>query len=126
MLDETTMIATDQAWQPTAAKKLLAVDGETPPGPLAAPLGRVQLTAPLWIAGVTATLEGPWDLAIDARQDGNTFKVQGSSTPPAGEADRAQISVTAPLPFASALPKSALTLGVRSVMKALAAAVSPS
>jgi hypothetical protein len=126
MLDETTMIATDQTWQPTAAKKLLAVDGETPPGPLAAPLGRVQLTAPLWIAGVTATLEGTWDLAIDARQDGNTFKVQGSSTPPAGEADRAQISVTAPLPFASALPKSALTLGVRSVMKALEAAVSPS
>jgi len=126
MLDETTMIATDQAWQATAAKKLLAVEGQTPPGSLAAPLGRVQLTAPLWIAAVNATLQGTWDLAIDARQEGNTFKLQGSATPPAGEGDRAQISISAPLSFASALPEGAVTLGLRSLMKALAAAVFPS
>lgn len=126
MLDETTMIATDQAWQASAAKKLLALDGDTTPGPLAAPLGRVQLVAPLWIAGVTVTLQGNWDLAIDARQEGNAFKLQGSATPPAGESERAQISISAPLSFASALPETAVTLGIRSVMKALAAAVSPS
>lgn len=124
MLDETTMIATDQAWQGTASKKLLAVDGDAAPGPLAAPLGRVQLTAPLWIAGVNGTLQGTWDLALDARQEGNTFKVQGSATPPGGDGDRALISISAPLPFVSALPESAVTLGIRNVMKALAVAVS--
>jgi hypothetical protein len=125
MHDETTMIATDPAWLATASKKLLALDGDTAPGPLSAPLGRVQLVAPLWIAGVNATLQGTWDLAVDARQEGSTFKLQGSATPPAGEGDRAQISITAPLSFASALPETAVTLGIRSVMKVLAAAVSP-
>jgi hypothetical protein len=124
MLDETTMIATDPAWQATAGKKLLAVDGDTQPGPLAAPLGRVQLVAPLWIAGVSVTLQGTWDLAIDARQEGNAFKLQGSATPPAGEGERAQISISAPLSFASALPETAVTHGIRSLMTALAAAVS--
>jgi hypothetical protein len=122
MLDEMTMIATDQAWQATAAKKLLASDGETPPGPLAAPLGRVQVATPLWIAGVNVTAQGTWDLAVDTRQEGNTLKLQGSATPPAGESDRAQISVTVPLPFAAALPESAVTVAIRGVMTALAAA----
>lgn len=125
MVDDTTMIATDPVWQPTAAKKLLARDVDSAPGPLTAPLGRVQLTAPVWIAGVKVTAQGTWDLAIDARQEGAALKVQGSATPPAGEGDRAQISLSTPLSFAAALPEAAVTHGIRGLMRALGVVVSP-
>jgi hypothetical protein len=121
ILDESTMIATDQAWQASADKKLFGNDVDAAPGPLAVPLGRLRLTGPLWVASVNESPQGTWDLAVDSRQEGDTFKLQGSATPPSGAKDRATISVSVPLAFASALPERAAALGARGVMTAITA-----
>jgi hypothetical protein len=121
ILDPTTLIATDEAWQDTADQKLFADDLITARGPLASPLLRVDRTTPLWVVSVEETEQGTWDLAIDSREDGDLFKLQGSATPPSGEADRAQFSLRVPLAFARALPESAVALGIRGVVAAVAA-----
>lgn len=121
LLDQTTVIAIDDAWQDTAAQRLFAEGGTTAQGLLALPLQRVDRTAPLWVASVDETPQGTWDLALDSRQDGNMFKVKGSATPPSGEGDRAAISVSVPLAFARALPESAVALGIRGVVAAVVA-----
>ncbi|HEX7500491.1 MAG TPA: hypothetical protein VF524_09315 [Polyangia bacterium] len=121
LLDPTTLIATDEAWQDTADQKLFADDLATARGRLALPLLRVDRTTPLWVVSVDETPQGTWDLALDSRQEGNLFKLQGSSTPPSGEGDRAQISVRVPLAFARALPESTVALGIRGVVAAVAA-----
>ncbi|MBN2576706.1 MAG: hypothetical protein JXP73_19225 [Deltaproteobacteria bacterium] len=121
LLDQTTVIATDESWQDTADKKLFADVAAAPEGRLALPLDRVDRTAPLWVASVDETPQGAWDLALNSRQEGNMFKLQGSSTPPSGEGDRAAISVSVPLAFARALPESAVALGIRGVVAAVVA-----
>jgi hypothetical protein len=121
LLDPTTLIATDEGWQDTADQKLFADDLATARGRLALPLLRVDRTTPLWVVSVDETPEGTWDLALDSRQEGNLFRLQGSSTPPSGEGDRAQISVRVPLAFARALPESTVALGIRGVVAAIAA-----
>lgn len=126
VLDDSTMIATDPSWQATAAKKLFADEPDASKGRLAVPLGRVRLVAPLWIAGVTETPEGTWDLAIDASQEGNRFKLKGNVTPPSGEEDRADVSASVPLTFAAALPEAAMALGIRGAITAIAAATAAS
>jgi hypothetical protein len=118
-LDQTTVIATDEAWQDTADNKLF-VNGN-PTGRLAVPLLRVDRTAPLWVASVDEMAQGTWDLALDSRQEGNLFKLRGSATPPSGEGDRAEISLRVPLGFARALPESAVALGIRGVVAAVLA-----
>jgi hypothetical protein len=120
-LDLMTLIATDEDWQDTAGQKLFADDLATARGRLALPLLRVDRTTPLWVVSVDESGQGVWDLAIDSRQEGEQFKLQGSSTPPSGEADRAQFSVRVPLAFARALPESAVALGIRGVVAAVAA-----
>jgi hypothetical protein len=118
-LDQTTVVATDEAWLDSADNKLF-VNG-TPSGRLALPLLRVDRTAPLWVASVDETPQGTWDLALDSRQEGNLFKLRGSATPPSGEGDRAEISLRVPLAFARALPESAVALGIRGVVAAVLA-----
>jgi len=121
LLDPTTLIATDEDWQATADQKLFADDLASARGRLALPLLRVDRATPLWVVSVDETGQGTWDLAIDSRQEGNLFKLQGSATPPSGEGDRAQFSLRVPLAFASALPESAVALGIRGVVAAVAA-----
>jgi len=122
LVDEATMVATDEAWLGTANQKLFAADGATVQGPLAPPLLRVDRTAPLWVASVEETAQGTWDLALGFRQDGNLLKLRGSATPPSGEGDRAEISLRVPLAFAHALPASAVAFGIRGAMAAIMAA----
>lgn len=119
VVDATTLIAIDGGWQD--AKKLFAEGGGTAIGLLTTPLLRVDRGTPLWVASVAETEQGTWDLAIDSRQDESTFKVRGSATPPSGENDRAQIALQVPLGFASALPETVLTLGIRGVVGLIAA-----
>jgi hypothetical protein len=121
LLDQTTLLATDANWQDTADKKLFSEDLATATGRLALPLLRVDRTTPLWLASVDETPQGTWDLALDSRQEGNLVKLQGSSTPPSGQGDRAVISVLVPLAFAQALPESAVALGIRGVVAAVIA-----
>jgi hypothetical protein len=121
LLDPTTIIATDESWQDTAGQKLFSAEGATPQGRLALPLSRIDRSASVWAASVDETSQGTWDLALDSHQEGSTFKLQGSSTPPSGEADRAQFSVRVPLAFARALPESAVALGIRGVVTAVVA-----
>jgi hypothetical protein len=116
-----TLIATDEDWQGTADQKLFADDLASARGRLALPLLRVERTTPLWVVSVDETGQGTWDLAVDSRQEGDLFKLQGSSTPPSGEGERAQFSVRVPLAFARALPESAVALGIRGVVAAVAA-----
>jgi hypothetical protein len=119
LLDQTTVIATDEAWRDTADQKLFSADATTVQGRLAQPLLRVDRTAPLWVASVDETPQGTWDLALEASQDDSGFKLQGSATPPSGEADRATISARVPLAFVRALPESAVALGIRGVVAAV-------
>jgi hypothetical protein len=121
LLDDSTVIAADEAWQDTIDQKLYAAATAVTQGRLAQPLLRVDRTAPLWAASVDETPQGTWDLALDTRQDGATFVLQGSATPPSGAGDRAEIAVRVPLAFARALPESAVALGVRGVVAAVLA-----
>ena len=121
LLDQTTLIAIDESWQDTAAAKLFADDAAVAPGLLALPLSRLDRGAPLWVASAEETAQGTWDLAIDSREEGSMFNLQGSATPPSGEKDRAQISVRVPLAFASALPERAVALGIRGIVTAVVA-----
>ena len=121
LLDPATVIATDEAWQNTADKKLFPAGDDAVEGRLALPLARVDRSATLWSASVAETPRGTWDLALHARVEGNLFKLQGSSIPPSGDGDRAEIAVSVPLGFASALPEGAVALGMRGVVAAVVA-----
>ena len=121
VLDPMTVIATDEGWRATADKKLFSAGADTAEGRLASPLDRIDRGATLWSASVDDTPQGPWDLALDARLEGNTFKLQGSSIPPSGTGDRAEIAVRVPLAFASALPGGALAQGIRGLVAAVVA-----
>jgi hypothetical protein len=121
VLDSTTVIATDEGWRATADKKLFSAGADTAEGRLAPPLDRIDRGATLWSVSVDDTPQGPWDLALDARLEGNTFKLQGSSIPPSGAGDRAEIAVRVPLAFASALPGGALAQGIRGLVAAVVA-----
>jgi hypothetical protein len=121
LVDHMTLIATDEDWRSTVDHRLFTEDLASARGRLALPLLRVERTTPLWVVSVDETTQGTWDLAIDSRQEGELFKVQGSATPPSGEADRAQFSARVPLAFAAALPESSVALGIRGVVAAVAA-----
>jgi len=125
VLDPATLLARDEAWSDTSARQLFSEDGASASGPLAEPLGRVNRGAPLWVASIAETALGTWDLAIDSRQDGEVFKLRGSSTPPSGEKDRAEIAAQVPLGFAASLPETAASLGIRGLVAAIAASSAP-
>jgi len=119
-LDATTVAATDAVWLPTADRKIF-VDGSASPAPLAIPLRRVDRTAPVWSAGIVDSPSGIWDLAVDARLDGNHYRLHATSVPPWGDGDQAEFDGKMPLTFASALPEGALSVGVQGVVSALGA-----
>jgi hypothetical protein len=121
VLDPMTVIATDEGWRATADKKLFSAGADTAEGRLAPPLDRIDRGATLWSVSVDDTAQGPWDLALDARLEENMFKLQGSSIPPSGDGDRAEIAVRVPLAFASALPGGALAQGIRGLVAAVVA-----
>lgn len=121
-LDPTTMIATDEAWNDTVDTKLYFAGPDISNGRLATPLLRIDRLSTLWSASVAETTNGVWDLAIDARVEGNRFKLHGTSIPPTGQKDRAEVNLQVPVAFASALPEDVLTEGVRSVVTRVAAA----
>jgi hypothetical protein len=120
-VDGETVVAVEGGWQDGAMKKLFAADASHGEGPLAAPLERVDRGASLWSASVTDGAGGRWDLALDAHVDGTTYKLRGSSVPPSGEDNRAEIEARVPLAFASALPAAALKQGIGGVVAAVAA-----
>ena len=121
-VDAQTVIATEGSWQDGAHRKLLPGGDTAPEGPLAAVLGRVDRGASLWAVGVTRTEKGSWNLALDARSEGAQLRLRGSSVPPTGEQDRAEIQMYVPVGFASALPQAALENGLRGVMAVLGSA----
>ena len=122
VFDPTTVIAIDEAWRATADKKIFSAGSDTAQGRLALPLERLDRAATLWAASVADTARGAWDLAVDARQEGGLFKLQGSSNLSSADGDRAEISLRVPLTFASALPAGALGQGIRGMVAAVAAA----
>ncbi len=121
-VDDKTVVASDGAWGPTEQKKLFAGGDARPQGTLAAALERIDRGASLWAAGVVQTGKGPWDLALDARFEGTQMQLRGSSIPPAGEAERAELEMTVPFTFASTLPEGALADGIRGLISVIAAA----
>lgn len=121
VLDRTTMIAVDDSWHASVDTKLFTDDLSSAQGPLVGPLVRVDRGAPLWLASVEQSAQGAWDVALDSHLEGTTFKLQGSATPPSGAKDRAELSLRVPMSFASALPETAMALGIRGVMTAVTA-----
>jgi hypothetical protein len=115
-IDAGTVIASDGAWAGTRDKSPAGA-----PGPLASVLDRVDRGASLWSASVTQSDHGRWDLALDARFEGTRLKVRGSSIPPSGPDDRADVEMSVPAAFASALPAGALRDGARGVVSVIAA-----
>ena len=82
-------------------------------------MARVDRGASLWSAALFRTAEGPWDLALDARMQGEHLRLRGSSIPPSGEANKAVVETRVPLSFASALPGAALGQGLRGLLSLL-------
>lgn len=118
-VDNQTVVMMDNGWAATVDKKLFASDGAH--GPLASIIARVDRKAGLWAAGFVRTEKGTFDLALAARLEGTQLSMQASSTPPSGEADRADAQVRVPAAFASALPERALAEGVRGLAALIAA-----
>jgi hypothetical protein len=119
-VDGDTVLAAEGGWASEAERK--AAGGTD--APLASVVDRVDRHAGLWAASVTDTSKGRWDLALDARLDGGLYRLRGSSVPPSGSDDHAEIDMRLPLAFASALPDTALKDGLRGLVRMLAAAAS--
>jgi hypothetical protein len=115
-IDQGTVLAADGSWADLRDKSPPAA-----PAPLAPVLERVDRGASLWSASVAQGEHGRWDLALDARFEGNRLRLRGSSVPPSGEDDRAEMELRIPTAFASALPAGVLRDGVRGVLQAIAA-----
>jgi hypothetical protein len=121
--DDRTLVMSEGAWSSGATKKLFT-DHDTVEGPLATPLQRVDRGANLWAASVTGPESDVWDLALDGRIETSQLRVRASATPPSGASDRAELAMTAPAAFVSALPQQALEQGLRGVFAVLTAGVS--
>jgi hypothetical protein len=119
-LDGETIGATDESWG-DSTQKLFPAGGDIAEGRLASVLERLDRTATIWSASLTDTADGTWDLALDARAEGKELKLRGSSIPPSGAADRAELVLRVPLTFAAALPEGALAQGLRGVVMAVMA-----
>lgn len=119
-IDDQTVLAAEGAWADATARQ--PVDPTTATvetAPLAAVMARVDRGASLWSAALFRTAEGPWDLALDARMQGEHLRLRGSSIPPSGEANKAVVETRVPLSFASALPGAALGQGLRGLLSLL-------
>jgi hypothetical protein len=123
-----TILAAEGAWADAADKPKPASDktaSEKPAGDKSASLtevlARVDRGASLWSASIAGNEQHRWDLALDARFDGPDFKLRGSSIPPSGPDDRAELQLRLPAAFTSALPPGTLRDAFRSTLTALAA-----
>ena len=122
-IDDQTVLAVEGAWtQPDARKPIDPATATVESAPLAAVMARVDRGASLWSAAVFKTAQGPWDLALDARLQGDHLRLRGSSIPPSGEANKAVVETRVPLSFASALPGVALNQGLRGLLALLVSA----
>jgi hypothetical protein len=120
-IDDQTVVAAEGGWSQAAERKPQAA-AAAEPGPLAPVLARVDRGASLWAASVFSTGQGQWDLALDARLQGEHLRLRGSSIPPSGEANKAVVETRVPLSFASALPGAVLDRGLRGLLAVLATA----
>jgi hypothetical protein len=126
-IDEGTIIAAEGAWADTADKPKPAdkpaadQPAADKPAPLEAVLARVDRGASLWSASIAGNDQHRWDLALDARFEGADFKLRGSSIPPSGPADRAEVQLRLPAAFTSALPPGTLRDAFRTTLTALTA-----
>jgi hypothetical protein len=116
--DDSTVIASDNGWGSKPEDRLFA-SGDAK-GPLAAALERTDRGASVWSAGVAASGGGQWDLALDGQIDGGQLKLRGSSVPPSGTSDQAELTMSVPLEFVNALPSGAFKSGVRGLVSAIA------
>jgi hypothetical protein len=121
-VDDRTVIAGEGAWRDRSYRRLFPGGAGQAEGPLGPVLGRVDRGAGLWAAAVAGTEQGTWDLSLDARFGGNVLELRGSSVPPSGEANRADLRMQVPLAFAAALPEAALESGLRGVVTVVASA----
>jgi hypothetical protein len=125
-IDDQTVLAAEGAWSQVDARKPLdPATATVESAPLAAVMARVDRGASLWSAAVFSTPQGPWDLALDARLQGEHLRLRGSSIPPSGEANKAVVETRVPLSFASALPGVALNQGLRGLLALLVPAKGP-
>jgi hypothetical protein len=119
-IDEQTVLAAEGDWNRAEARKPIdPATATVESAPLAAVMARVDRGASLWSAAVFKTPDGPWDLALDARLQGEHLRLRGSSIPPSGEANKAVVETRVPLSFASALPGTALSQGLRGLLSLL-------
>jgi hypothetical protein len=120
-VDAQTVVSGEGAWAETAPKKLFADDGSHAEGRLGPLLDRVNRTGSLWSAAMAHSEKGDWDLALDGRFDGTQLRLRGSSTPPSGAGDRAELELRVPLAFATALPPGTFDQGLRGAVSLLRA-----
>jgi hypothetical protein len=118
-VDDSTVIASDGGWGTKPEERLFA-QGDAK-GPLAAAIERVDRGAGLWSAGVAASNGGLWDVALDGQLDGSRLKLRSSSVPPSGTGDQADLTMSMPIEFMTALPSGAIKGGVRAMVSAIAA-----
>jgi hypothetical protein len=116
-VDERTLVMAEGGWAPGAKK------APADAGPVRAALERLDRSASLWAASVTGQGEALWDLALEARLEASRLRLHASAVPPSGAADQADLEMTVPSGFASALPGSTLEDGIRAIAGALATAV---
>jgi hypothetical protein len=122
-VDDRTVVMSEGVWSSGVGTKLFT-DHDTVEGLLATPLQRLDRGANLWAASVTGPEAEVWDLAMDGRIEANQLRVRASATPPSGPGDRADLQMTAPAAFVSALPRQALEKGLAGVFAVLTAGVS--
>ena len=119
LLDATTLGATDEAWR-TAGDERVFVNGVPTQGRLAAPLRRLDRSAAFWSASVVDLPGGSWDLSLEGRIEQGRFRLLGTSVPPSGEADRADLDLHFPVTFAPSLPEELLSGGIRTMLSFVA------
>jgi hypothetical protein len=109
-VDERTLVMAEGAWAGAARKPS---DGGA--GPLRAALERIDRGASLWAASVKGPEGASWDLALEARVEGVKLRLRASAIPPSGAGDQADLEVTVPSGFASALPGSSLEDAIHAI-----------
>jgi hypothetical protein len=119
-VDERTVMAVDGPWGEAVERKLFPPGSATSEGMLLPVLDRIDRGASLWSAGVFATSEGAWDLAMDARVQGGQLRLRASSVPASGPSNKAVVETSVPMAFFSALPGGALRDGLQALLAALA------
>jgi hypothetical protein len=121
-VDDRTVLAVDGPWGDAVERKLFPPGTAAGVGPLLPVLERIDRGASLWSAGIFASGQGAWDLAMDARVQDGQLRLRASSVPGSGAANKAVIETSVPMAFFSALPGGALRDGLQALVAALSAA----